>query len=333
MGFLGELTGKNAAKRAAAAAAESNRLLELARGEAGGYLDTSRTSQLDALGKGYAAGFGYLDDAEGSAAGYLNQGADRGRADIGQYYDRAAGNVEDYYNRTAGLMDPYIQRGNKLADLYATALGANGAEGSRDFYDQYASQDPFRQYRDELANREMQQQFNARGQATGGRFATAVSRASLERGSQDLNSYLDRLNGAGQQGQQAASTLGSAAMQTGQTLGNMNVQRGNQLSGIEQSRGQNLATNAANFGNARAGYGVQQGQNNAAVEQNYGNARSNLTMGVAQQQGNNLVGGAAAQNQARLGGLNNLFGLGSLALTGFTPGRNGTSPFGNMFGR
>lgn len=326
MGLLSELSGGASARRARQAAAESNRLLDLARSQAGSSLDQSRTAQLAALGSGYDAAYGTLTDTEARAGQRLNAGADAARGDINTNYDRAAGSVEDYYARTEGLMNPYIQRGNQLGDMYATALGANGAGAASDFYDDYASNDPFRQYRDELANRELQTQFNARGQSGSGRFTSAVSRASLERGSQDLNGYLDRLSNASQQGQQAAGQLGNAAMQTGSQLANIRTGQGNTLAGIEQNRGSGLATLVQNIGTTRAGYQTQQGAANAGVDQNYGNARSNLALGIAQQQGNNLIGSAAAQSQARAGGINNLLGLGGLALSAVTPGRMGTSP-------
>lgn len=331
MGWWSEFTGKAGAQRAQAAARDANALLDVGWGQAYGSLDQSREAQLAALQGGYDNAYGSLTEAEARAAGLLNQGADRASGKIEDYYGRAIGNVEDYYNRTESLLNPSIERGNKLGDLYATALGANGSGDQEAFYSEYAANDPFRAFRDEQANRQIQQQFNAQGQSGSGRFATAVGRASLERGSQDLNTYLDRLSQAGQQGQNAASQLANISSNTGNTLAGLNTGQGYRLSNIQLGLGSNLATNATNFGTTRAGYQVQQGNQNAGVEDNYGRTKIGLQTGLATAKGGNLMGGANAANAARGAGLNNLFGLGAFALNAITPGKSGVSPLSNLF--
>lgn len=333
MGWWAELTGKAGAQRAQAAAGEANKLLDVGWGQAYGSLDQSRAAQLAALQGGYDSAYGSLTEAEARAAGLLNQGADRASGAITDYYGRAIGNVEDYYNRTESLLNPSIQRGNKLGDLYATALGADGSGDQQAFYSEYAANDPFRAFRDEQANRQIQQQFNAQGQSGSGRFATAVGRASLERGSQDLNTYLDRLSQAGQQGQNASSQLASISSNTGGMLAGLNTGQGDKLSNIQLGLGSNLATNAGNFGNTRAGYQVMQGRENAGVEDNYGRTKMSMQTGLAQAKGGNLMGGANAANAARGAGLNNLFGLGALGIGAITPGKEGVSALGNLFAK
>lgn len=331
MGWWAELTGKAGARRAQEAAAAGNKMLDEGYGQAYGSLDSSRSAQLAALSGGYGAADSALTDAEGRAAGFLNSGADAASGKITDYYGRALGNVEDYYNRTESILNPSIQRGNQLADLYATAMGVNGSGDQQAFYSEYAANDPFRAFRDEQANRQIQQQFNAQGQSGSGRFATAVGRASLERGSDDLNRYLDRLSQAGQQGQNASSQLANIASNTGSTLAGLNTGQGDRLAGIETSRFNNLATNATNFGNTRAGYNAQWGRDNAGVEDNYGRTRIGLNTGLATAKAGNLIGGAQAANQASIGGMNNLLSLGSAVIGGFTPTKAGPSAFQNIF--
>lgn len=331
MGWWSEFTGKAGAQRAAEAARQGNVYLDQGYGQAQGYFDQTIKDQLAALNTGYSGAQGKLTAAEAAAAGQLNAGADAARTDINTNYDKAAGNVTDYYNRTEGLLNPYIQRGNTLADLYATALGANGSGDQQSFYQEYAANDPFRQFRDEQANREIQSQFNAQGQSGSGRFATAVGRASLERGTTDLNNYLDRLSSAGQQGAQQAGQLAGIASNTGQTLAGINTRRGDQLSGIETGRGSALANNSSNFGMTRANFDVNQGRDIAGAQGSYGNASAGLSTGLAQAKAGNMMGSANAQNASMKGGLNNLFGIGSALITGFAPGYGGGSAFGNMF--
>ena len=331
MGWWAELTGKAGAQRAQQAAAQANTTLQGGWDQAYGSLDQSRAAQIAALRGGYTSAFGNLDDAEAKAAGLLNTGADKARGDITDYYGRATGNVEDYYQRTANLLNPSIERGNTLAQMYTDALGGNGSGNQQNFYDEYAANDPFRAFRDEQANRQIQSQFNAQGQSGSGRFASAIGRASLERGSQDLNGYLDRLSQAGQEGQQGSSQLAGIASNTGNTLAGINMGQGDKLSGIELGRAGNLATNATNFGNTRANFNVNWGQNNAGVEHNYGNARVGLNTGLATAKAGNIMGGANAANASINGGMNNLFGLGALGISAVTPGRAGGSALGNLF--
>lgn len=330
MGWWAEFTGKAGAQRAQAAAGEANKYLDQGYGEAFKNIGTSRTSQLDALKNGYSSALGNLDTAEGKATDYLNQGADAGKSAVSDYYGRAQGNVQDYYNRTQNLLNPYINGGSNLMQLYNDALGGNGQSQQQSFYDSYQG-DPFRQYRDEAANRAMQAQFNAKGQSGSGRFTQAVSRASLERGSQDMNTYLQQLLAGGQMGQQSASQLANINTSTGNTLAGLNTGMGDKISGIELNRGSNLANLASQYGNARAGYNAQWGQNNAGVEDAYGRTMAGLNTGLATAKGGNLMGGANAANASINGGMNNIFGMAGTIVKGFTPSQNGKSAFDNMF--
>lgn len=330
MGWWAEFTGKAGAERAQRAAAAANQYLDEGYGQARGTLGTSRQAQLDALNSGYTTALGNLGTAEGQATDYINQGAQRGSQAVTDYYGRALGNVEDYYNRTNSMMQPYISGGNKLMDLYQNALGGNGSQAQQDFYSNYQA-DPMRAYRDEQANRQMQAQFNARGQSGSGRTQSAIARASLERGTADMNTYLSQLLNGGQMGQQAATQFAGITQNTGNTLAGINTGMGDRISNIELNRGSNLASLTNAYGNARAGYNSQWGQNNAGVESAYGAGIAGLQTGLATAKGGNLMGGANAANASINGGLNNIFGAAGTIIKGFTPVPGGGSAFGNMF--
>lgn len=330
MSFWSQLTGQDGARRAEEAAAAANAGLASGYSTAGKSLNDARTSALAALQGGNAASTGYVNSGFDAARGDITSGYGSARQDLTSGYDAALGNVNDAYARSAGILQPGIDRGNTLADLYATALGGKGQQAQSGFYDTYAQTDPFRAYRDEFANKQLQQQFNARGQSGSGRFDTAVSRASLERGTSDLNTYLDRLKAAGDQGQAASSQLANISSNTGQTLAQINQGKGTGLAGFDTgmgtalansdtARGQTLATNANNYASAGAG-----------IESDYGKGQASLATGLASGQANNLTSGASAAAQSLTGGMNNLIGIGSTVINGFTPGKTGTSPFGGM---
>ena len=228
------------------------------------------------------------------------------------------------------MLNPYIQRGSTLSDLYSTALGGKGADAQRQFYSDYASNDPYREFRDEQANRAIMASMNARGQSNSGRANLAVSRASMERGSQDLQQYLDRLDRAGQQGGQYATTLAGLASQTGQTMGNLEARRGETLGNIETSRGGALAQNTGNYATQRGQYGYKFGADQAAAHQGYGQSQAALDYQVGQGRAGNHIGYGNAVAAANTGAANNLIGLGSALISGFTPGKSGISPVGNL---
>lgn len=330
MSLMNIFTGGANKKMAGFAAGAANSELTDGYNRASATLSKSLRDQLDSLRGGYGRASSALDAGERSSTEYLKGGYDKARSDIGSGYDAATGNVTDYYDRSKGMLDPYIQRGGTLADLYSTALGAKGADAQRAFYNNYATNDPYRQFRDEQANRAIAASMNARGLNNSGRAGLAVSRASLERGSQDMQQYLDRLNQGGQQGGQYAQTLASLANQTGQTLANLNSRRGETLGSLETSRGQSLASNATNYANQRSQYGYNFGRDEAAANQGYAGAQAGLDYQVAQGRAGNHIGYGNAYAAANNAVANNLIGFGSTLMTGFTPGKYGTSTFGNI---
>lgn len=330
MSFWSQLTGQDGARRAEEATSAANAGLLTGYTNAGQSLSQARAAALAALQGGNASSTGYLNTGYDTARGDITSGYDAAKGDVGAGYDTAIGNVDDAYTRSAGLLQPSIDRGNTLADLYATALGGKGADAQTGFYDTYASNDPFREYRDQTANDALRRQYNARGQSDSGRFDMAVSRASLERGTSDLNTYLDRLKAAGEQGQQASGQLAGISANTGQTLAQINQNKGGALAGLDTGMGTALATNATNKGTALATNASNYGAATAGVESDYGKSQAGLATGLSTGQANNLLSGANAQQASLTGGMNNLIGLGSTIINGFTPGKTGTSAFSNI---
>jgi hypothetical protein len=154
-------------------------------------------------------------------------------AALGQGYGTAQGN----YKTAQGMYDPYRQQGQQANALYGNALGLNGVDAQKAFGANFAASDPFRQQNADFANNSLMRQYNARGMGNSGTAALATQRASLERGSQDYNNYLNRLQGQGQQGFQA--TGAQAGLEQG-------------MGDLAYGYGQQQAGNAINYGNALA---------------------------------------------------------------------------------
>lgn len=156
-------------------------------------------------------------------------------------FDQGSGYVTDYYNKGRADLDPYAQQGQRASGLLGRYLGLDGADAQRQQMQQYAGGDPFRQFNEDNGLRALMRQFNGRGMMDSGNARLAMSRAQLERGSQDYNNYITQLLGMNQSGQGAANTLAQMAMQTGGNLGQMRMGLGQQQAG-----------NEVQYGNAKA---------------------------------------------------------------------------------
>ena len=185
---------------------------------------------------------GFFDSFFGkSQARDLRSGKDAADQSMRQGYDEAAGIGSDYYGRAQNYLQPFIDRGSRAAGMYDNALGVNGREAQQRFMTNYGSSDPFRQQNMDAANQSIRRTYNARGMDTSGNALLAAARASQERGSQDYNNYLNRLQGAQGQGAQMAG-------QGAQMAGNF----GNALMGMRYGYGQQQAGNDISYANALA---------------------------------------------------------------------------------
>jgi hypothetical protein len=290
MGFFDDFFGKSQKRDIETARKRAIPFLEQGKKEAEAHLKSGIDNALLRLQGGY-----------GDATGRIEAGADRARGEVTDAYGNAETAITDALGRTRGTLQPWIASGRNAQDRYDTALGLNGQDAANQFYNDFASTDnPMRAYRDELANKQLQQQFNARGQSNSGRFGTAVSRASLERGEQDQQTYLSRLEQQGARGGQYATTLAGHEARGGENIANLRTGKGDRLaditlgssnklgdlaygygrdtSAIEAGKGEQLANLAWGYGNTRAGNEI-----------NYGNALAG-TRGIGTNNLLNLIG-------------------------------------------
>ena len=191
--------------------------------------------------------------------------ASKGAADsaLSQGYTGAMGD----YKTAQGMYDPYVKQGQQANSMYGNALGLNGVDAQKSFGANYAAADQFREQNADFANNALMRQYNAKGMGNSGTAALATQRASLERGSQDYNNYLNRLQGQGQQGFQA--TGAQAGLQQG--MGDMTYGYGQQRAGNEINYGNALAQSRSTginnlmglAGLGLKGYGAYQGMPSA----------------------------------------------------------------------
>lgn len=164
-------------------------------------------------------------------------------------YNEGSGFVKDYNERGNTYLQPYAQQGQGANKLYGTFLGLDGADAQRGAFQNYAGADPFRQYNEDNALKAMSRQFNRLGMLDSGNSRYAMSKAMLDRGSQDFDTYMQRLAGMGQQGMGAANQLAGFANQTGGMLGQMRMGLGQQQAGNAINYQNSLAAADGIFGN------------------------------------------------------------------------------------
>lgn len=268
MGFFGSFTGSDQRKDAKRGYAESNSMLDQGYGKASGQLDAGYSTAIDAFG-----------------------GA---RSDLGAGYNAATSSLDAYTGKAADAFSPFMQGGADAYKLYADALGVNGIGAQQAFGQNFQSSDPFRQQNSDMANEALMRTLNARGMSGGGYAADAVARASLQRGSQDYNSYLDRLQGAGSQGLQAASGLAGVFGNAGQQRSSLDYGYGSDLANIQGQKA-NLATTMSG-------------------------AQAGLSTDLASSKAGNRINLANSLSASRSIGINNLMGLGGMALKAYGGG-------------
>lgn len=156
-------------------------------------------------------------------------------------YDQGREQIERYNTQAKGYLQPYATQGGQANQRYGTYLGLNGADAQRSALAEYAGEDPFRQHNEDMATRAMSRRWNQMGMLDSGNSRLAMSRAMLDRGSQDYEAYLNRLAGLGQQGYGASSAMAGMDSNAGTTLGQMRMGLGQQQAG-----------NAIQYANARS---------------------------------------------------------------------------------
>lgn len=172
-----------------------------------------------------------LDSSKAAATGYLNSGE-----------TNALNATKAGYEQGQGYLNPYAQNGGRANALYADATGVNGADTQRSVMQNYAGSDPFRQWNMDQTSRMIAQRGAAQGfGGSSGTTQLALTRAGLERGSQDWQQYLQHLQNQSGQGFQAA----------GQQAGYANAY-GNNNANIIGGFAQQHAGNEINYGNASA---------------------------------------------------------------------------------
>ena len=320
MSWLSNLFGTTSARRELTQSNQASQgYLNQGFEQARGAINQGGVDARGAINNGYDASRSALAGLEPRLAGHLNQGYDAAGRHLASGYGGAETSINRGVTDANAQLEPFAAGGRRAQGLYDTAIGAGegGAAAQRDFYSNYQSNDPFRAQRDEMANRQLQAQFNNQGLNGSGRMNLAVSRASLERGTQDLNQHLDRLQQAGAQGGQYASAQSRNTMQGGQDVASLRARAGEGQAGLETQRGSSLAGLGERIGGMQSQNEINRGLQLGGTFQSGGSALANLFSGQGQQSAANTINYGNAMAQTRTQPMQGLLGLIGTGIQGY----------------
>lgn len=130
----------------------------------------------------------------------------RNAGEINAGYGQADQYAGQGYGASQARYEPYAEQGQRGNQAYSNAIGLNGQEAQQGAYQQF-QQDPFLAYARQNSGNEYNaifKRYGAQGMANSGASGLAVSRAAGERANSDVNNWMNRLQGVGQQGAQIA---------------------------------------------------------------------------------------------------------------------------------
>ena len=138
-----------------------------------------------------------------NAATQLGQ-RNEGRLNSG--YAEANNYAKTGYDTSMARFQPFAEQGQRGFNAYNDAIGANGGDARQRQFQNFES-DPFLAYANQnngTALNAMFGKYNARGMGNSGASRLAVQRVAGEQAQGNVNNWLGRLQGAGQQGLQIA---------------------------------------------------------------------------------------------------------------------------------
>lgn len=164
-----------------------------------------------------------------------------GKQEAYGFLDQGLGDATNLYGQAGQQFDPYAQGGLKGYNLYNDALGLNGAEGNQNAQNAFQTS-PGYEFGMDQGLQALERRASAQGNLQSGNTNVDTLKYASGYANQNYDNWLNRLQGVGTQGQQAA---------------------GSQAGLLSDLGGQNIATQGAK---ANAATGVANNISNA-----YGN--------------------------------------------------------------
>lgn len=256
--------------------------------EAANALDVGRKEATNVMRGGYDK----ADAALKRGQGQTNAAYYQGRGDV----NAGATQALSLLSNSNALMQPYQAQGARANTMYGDAIGVNGTDARGAAQGTYMS-DPIYASLMDKTNNDIFKRYNAGGMANSGASMQAILNSQVD----GYGNWLDRLNGQGQMGFQAAGQMG----QNNQAMASTATNRGNALASLAQWQGNNATDYAKNFASNRVNLGNSLG----SMAWDMGNKKADLATSTR---------GALASTRGM--GWQNALSLGGTALKAFTGG-------------
>lgn len=188
---------------------------------------------------------GFLGKAWDSFSGQgaveaLQKGQEKANSLLTSGRDDALGEYAQGYSSATGRMLPYQQGGQQAYQLGMDFMGVNGRPAQTTAMSNYQSS-PYMSYLQNQRTNEMMRRANAGGSYYSGNALQAAGNVNQSMAAQDYDTYIQRLLGLGQQGQQ-----------TGQFMAGLDTQNAMNRGTLKYGANQQLANNAVSMANAEA---------------------------------------------------------------------------------
>lgn len=336
MGFLSDLLGKSAKKEATKTGMEIAANLAKSRQEQEAALELGRTRGIADLTGGYDAAVGSLGAGTAQARTNIGGGYERGRNALTDLYGQAATRIEAGLDRSRDILNPFINRGTAADVLLSDINGINGQAARTaavgNFLD---TTDGALAEADRLAQKQVEAQTNARGIVNSGRGVLAGQRVATQRAEDRINKWIDQVTGQAARGGQYAGMLSNAEADAGARVSGVKTGLGDRLNENFVGEGTRLADLDVRDSAALADLAYRFGSDKAGVNRWAAGGTSDVIGGNTTAINNNLNQITANRSAATAAGINNLIGLGGLAIKAVTPtvglgGSVGPSPIGSI---
>jgi hypothetical protein len=271
-------------------------------------LQQGQQQSISALGDAYKTGrtdvtsaipqqTGALQTGYNTAGQAIQGGLQGSLSALGQGYNTAGGALGTGYNTArsdiaggVAAFDPYYQTGTQANTAYGNALGLNGAEGNAAATQAFQTS-PGYQFAVDQASQNAMRRAGAMGMLGSGNTADALTRLGSNLANQEYGNYLNRLQGLGAQGMQAAG----AKYQGAADSANLATNYGGNTAALATDYGKNTANAYDAYGTRGADLATGLGTNLANVYGGSANTLAGLASGYGQNQAQVYQGTAANQ--------------------------------------
>lgn len=164
--------------------------------------------------------------AASDAAAARNTGYNNAFSQASDYYNTGLTGATEQYNKASDLFNQWYDTGSSANQMYANALGLNGAEGTAAAQSAFTESPSYQYSLDQGLNAILRSQ-SAKGMLGTGNTTTDELVYATNLANQEWQSYLNNLNTASASGQSAASSQASQLDQLASTISNTNTNLGN----------------------------------------------------------------------------------------------------------